>query len=409
MTDGSRGEKREWTHEARAASLLKRVRASAIKEKHARKEAVHIDEANDTLPLPRLIHALHTLASLSVVEAMAVVRALSRAQCTTRSRLRLVSAPELEAIGVQCSAAARDRIVQVLHTLGASSAEEEMGGLTSVERERQLEKQREMEHVQRAWGDRHTPSLAQTCEAENEFAFNPVTDSSALHGKFVLVNRAPVMTAWAVVVLQCMGFAADEALSIAQCYVSSTAHARAQALRRAPTETRPKHVVSESQPHIVFMGVTIPVICLRDGRYRGMHSGEVVPPARAFAYLKKSMYQTLPQVMGAMLLLARSYVDMERDTEQHQDAARLHSAAYGLYTEFRPETHGEWGKRATLSLDTILALRRGMDKGEEHGEVQQRDQEPANGHAESTQHSTATHSLGATDASDIEGPSKQEQ
>ena len=164
------------------------------------------------------------------------------------------------------------------------------------------------------------------------------------------MNRSPVLTAWCVVVLQSLGFSTHEALSIAQCYVSTTAEARARSLGRQ--QQRDAHVVSANQPHVDFMGVKIPVICLKNGRYRGMHSGEVVPPTRAFDYLRRSMFQMLPQVMGALTLLANSYVDASGNAEA------LHAAAYELYTEFRPETHGEWGKRGTLYLDVILGLRR---------------------------------------------------
>lgn len=41
----------------------------------------------------------------------------------------------------------------------------------------------------------------------------------------------------------------------------------------------------------------------------------------------------------------------------------LHAAAYTLYTEFRPETSGEWGKKARLELDTVLGLRMGQRLG----------------------------------------------
>lgn len=218
------------------------------------------------------------------------------------------------------------------------------------------QKQQREEALRRDWGDapqRHD-------EDEGHFAFYPVLDEASLQGRHVVVNRAPVLTAWCVVVLQYMGFAAAEALSLAQCYVSTTATARAQSLGRIAKA--PSATVSANQPHIEFMGVTIPVICLRSGRYRGLHGGQIVPPSKAFEYLRKSMFQTLPQVMGAMMLLASSYVDKEWRTsaedEAEHSAEALHKAAYGLYTEFRPETGGEWGKRGTLYLDHILKLRR---------------------------------------------------
>lgn len=219
-----------------------------------------------------------------------------------------------------------------------------------------LQKQRRDEAVRRDWGD--TPQRRE--EEATEFAFYPVLDESSLHGRHVVVNRAPVLTAWCVVVLEYMGFATPEALSLAQCYVSTTALARAKSLGRVADT--PSATVSANQPHMEFMGVKIPVIALRSGLYRGLHNGQIVQPAQAFEYLRKSMFQTLPQVMGAMMLLASSYVDSTWRTDAESAASHsadgLHKAAYRLYTEFRPETGGEWGKRASLHLDTVLALRR---------------------------------------------------
>ena len=344
---------REKTHEERAAALLQRVRAASGRPTK-RKETQRSD-GDEVLEMPRLIHALHTMGGQSVVDAMHTVRRLAQGNCTTRARLSRVSAPELEELGIG-TASSRDKLVQVLHTLGSASADTEYVGLTAEERAGHQKKRQRNEAVRRDWGDApQTPT-----EEPKDFLFHPVTDEKTLRGRHVVVNRAPVMTAWCVVVLQYMGFTTPEALSIAQNYVGRTAHARAVSIgRAAPGGEKPS--VSQNQPHITFMGVTIPVICLRSGTYRALHNGEIVEPERAFTYLRKSMLQMLPEVMGAMMLLASSYMDhtwATKDTQADHSADTLEKEAYRLYTEFRPETHGEWGKRATLYLDKILDLRR---------------------------------------------------
>ena len=48
------------------------------------------------------------------------------------------------------------------------------------------------------------------------YEFNEIMDEVALKGKYVLVNRVPVMTAWATVVLEKLGFHRDEALSLGE-------------------------------------------------------------------------------------------------------------------------------------------------------------------------------------------------
>lgn len=353
------------SHGERAAGLLKKMRAANAAPSAPSTSAPRTEGDDDeTLPLPRLIHALHTLGGLAVVDAIAAARALVVARCNTRGRCRRISAPELEQIGCGTSPGARDKIVQVLQTIGRARSEDEVMGITREEHESKRRQVRADADLRRSWGDvapapgrapaaLHPSSEEHSTEAQESFEFNPVLDESALRGRRIYVNRAPVMTAWCVVVLQHLGFSTHEALSLAQCYVSTTAAARARSLGRVHHGPDPV-TISANQPHVELMGVKIPVICLRNGMYRGLHGGEVVSPMRAFDYLRRSMFQTLPMLMGALMLLGSSYADGPGGAEQ------LHKLAYGLYVEFRPETHGEWGKRAELLLDRILALRRGQ-------------------------------------------------
>lgn len=100
------------------------------------------------------------------------------------------------------------------------------------------------------------------------------------------------------------------------------------------------------------------------------------------------MFQTLPLVMGALTLLADSFMKpsigaegqlksspqvlegVKPDPEDAESQSsfsyphgpdHLHAKAYALYSQFRPETGGEWGKRARFELDKILALRQGHE------------------------------------------------
>lgn len=348
----------------RAASLLKRMRAQHKDQVSAKKSAASPARADgapsawraaspsgadDTpVPLPRLIHALHTLAHVSVVDAMAIVRVLTQQRRNTRAHLQRISAPELEEIGAPCTGATRDRVVQVLRNVAST---ESAGGMSEAERMGQQVRLREDLQLRREWGNMHGAAARLVPDDDDDRAvydFHAITQRAMLRGRHVVVNRAPVMTAWAVVVLQYMGFELPEALSLAQCYVSTTAEARARNLQLA--HAKEEHVTSANQPHFEFLHVKIPVIHLRNGQYRGLHGGEVMAPSRAFDYLRRSMFQMLPHVIGAMQCLAESYLAPDGGADA------LHNAAYGLYVEFRPETHGEWGKRAELSLDKILAL-----------------------------------------------------
>lgn len=92
--------------------------------------------------------------------------------------------------------------------------------------------------------------------------------------------------------------------------------------------------------------------------------------------MRNAMFQTLPMVMGALYLLADSFMESDDPFKKEEEGEAnalvnaddssgstagdtLHRNAYLLYSEFRPETGGQWGKKATLYIDQILKLRKG--------------------------------------------------
>jgi hypothetical protein len=122
------------------------------------------------------------------------------------------------------------------------------------------------------------------------------------------------------------------------------------------------------------MGVKIPLMKIgKRQEWRGISGGQVVGPDNAFNYMKKSMHQTLPVIIGALMLLADSFATppaaaTDADSPEEQtfyDPATgpdvLHANAYQLYTQFRPSTAGEWGKKSTFYCGKALALRRGKE------------------------------------------------
>lgn len=117
---------------------------------------------------------------------------------------------------------------------------------------------------------------------------------------------------------------------------------------------------------------------------------------QAFNYMKKSLAQTLPLLIGALSLLADSYINppspdtdskediKKEETNQDEDGDskpnvdisststsnssdpkygpdHLNDIAYSLYCDFRPETGGQWGKKSRLEMNKILSLRRGRE------------------------------------------------
>ena len=63
--------------------------------------------------------------------------------------------------------------------------------------------------------------------------------------------------------------------------------------------------------------------------------------------MQRSFRQTMGSVFGGMRLLAETFFPEE-----------LNKAGFGLYTDFRPNSRGEWGQRGQMRISTILALRR---------------------------------------------------
>lgn len=53
-------------------------------------------------------------------------------------------------------------------------------------------------------------------ETPVSFVFNEVLQESEIRGRYAYVNRAPVMTAWATIVLERLGFDRAEALSVGE-------------------------------------------------------------------------------------------------------------------------------------------------------------------------------------------------
>ncbi|KAG9040204.1 hypothetical protein FRB95_000133 [Tulasnella sp. JGI-2019a] len=197
-----------------------------------------------------------------------------------------------------------------------------------------------------------------------------------LRNKSTHVNRAPVMTAWATVVAECLGFKREEALSIASVYTELNATSKGISIGVFDESKNRDHVAGSTQPFVELMGRKwvqspppqtstrlmpttcsasllisynrIPVLETETGEWRGIVKGCPVDPKSPFGYIQRSFRQTLPWVMGSMRLLAKSF----------QEATELNKRGYGLYCDFRPENPG-WGKKAEMRMENILKLRSG--------------------------------------------------
>ena len=168
----------------------------------------------------------------------------------------------------------------------------------------------------------------------------------------IKINRAPVLTLWAAVVAERLGFERATALSLGQAVAGLSAYAKGVSL--GIIEPRPDVVrehtdkLSEGEElQLGLLGRAVPVVRTPDG-LRAMSKGKPGNPARIETYLAAKFGEQLEAAREAMVELAASYAPVE-----------LQQRGFRLYEMFRPSVPaGEsgWGAKGSLDLDTIRKL-----------------------------------------------------
>jgi hypothetical protein len=170
----------------------------------------------------------------------------------------------------------------------------------------------------------------------------------------IKVNRAPVMTLWAAVVAERLGFDVDEALTIGQAVSGLNAFSKGLrlgiytpepgSLKEQRRKLEPKNVL-----HVDVLHRAVPVVQTDHG-LRALSKDKQVSPASVRRYLASKFGEALPEVKAAMEELAGSL--------SHED---LVHRAYGLYEQFRPVVPSGvrgWGAPGNLDLEKVRALAR---------------------------------------------------
>ncbi|KAG1783256.1 hypothetical protein EV702DRAFT_1176445 [Suillus placidus] len=187
--------------------------------------------------------------------------------------------------------------------------------------------------------------------AYGSLEFNEVLDEAVLKTKSTVVNRAPLMTAWATVVAERLGFEREEALSIASVYTEMNAISKGVSLgifdKSRKKEIEP--IKGSTQPYVDLLGRR-PLYQTQNETWRALDNTSPALPSTAFSYISRAFRQTTPYIIGALRLLAESFPPPE-----------LNSKGFGLYAEFRPNVDG-WGKRGEVRCEQILSLRK-KDRG----------------------------------------------
>jgi hypothetical protein len=167
----------------------------------------------------------------------------------------------------------------------------------------------------------------------------------------IAVNRAPVLTLWAAVVAERLGFDRDEALTIGRVVAGLNAYSKGKSLgifKPAPEEVKRerKRLAPGAVMHVELLGRAVPVVRTPEG-LRALSKNAPVDPASVRRYLESKFGDALDAVEREMHTLARS---MPADELAHR--------AWALYEAFRPEVPPGvrgWGAAGTLDLARIRA------------------------------------------------------
>lgn len=172
---------------------------------------------------------------------------------------------------------------------------------------------------------------------------------------YVEINRAPVLTLWAAVVAERVGFRREEALTFGRVVAGLNAYAKGRSLgifapsRQKVSQAR-KELAAGKTIKVELLNRAIPAERTKDG-LRALSKGKPVDPDSVKKYLEGKFGEGLGDTRKAMAELARAYTPSE-----------LSDNAYDLYVKFRPAVAGGkkgWGAKGRLSLKKITSMAEG--------------------------------------------------
>ena len=166
------------------------------------------------------------------------------------------------------------------------------------------------------------------------------------------INRAPVLTLWAAIVAERLGFDPEAALTLGRAVAGYTAQAKGQGLGiYHPKEPQERNKDQAAPPgDVVFVGLmdrVLPAIRTASG-VRALAKDKPADPASVRRYLASKFGENLGEVENALRELAAAF-----------PPERLDESAYGLYERFRPKVaRGKegWGAAGELDLDRVRDL-----------------------------------------------------
>ena len=168
----------------------------------------------------------------------------------------------------------------------------------------------------------------------------------------IKINRAPVLTLWAAVVAERLGFDRPTALTLGQAVAGLSAYAKGVSL--GIIEPKPdlvreqgERLAEGQQLHVDLLGRAVPVVRTPAG-LRAVSKGKPGKHERIETYLAAKFGEHLEPARQAMAELAAAY-----------EPADLHRRGFRLYEMFRPGVPaGEsgWGAKGELDLDRVRSM-----------------------------------------------------
>ena len=170
----------------------------------------------------------------------------------------------------------------------------------------------------------------------------------------IYINRAPVLTLWAAVVAERLGFRRDEALTLGRAVAGLNAYSKGVSLglfRPSPKSVieRRKRLTRGRRLKVDVLRRAVSVVRTPDG-LRALSSGRPISPTSVQRYLQDKFGKHLTPARVAMRRLARSVPPKP-----------LAANGYALYVKFRPGVPTGvkgWGAKGNLDLTVIRRLTR---------------------------------------------------
>lgn len=169
------------------------------------------------------------------------------------------------------------------------------------------------------------------------------------------INRAPVLTLWAAVVAERLGFEREEARTLGKAVAGLNAYSKGKSLglyEPAPKSLKELRTAAKRRRdagafEVALLQRAVSVVPT-DAGLRALVKDKPVDPAGVERYLGSRFGEDLEAVEAAMRKLAAS-----------RTPARLATEAYSLYEKFRPAIPAGvagWGAAGVLDLAKLVKL-----------------------------------------------------